>query len=198
MVDAQINLYFYFTGIQSKNLVEWKGEAPDGKQFISENQRFTTVRCFAPTNIFEKKPDVSSLSIVHIGKKNQMKLSKKFWIVTSVFYFLIILSIMLIADMGKLVNFPLAHPPYDKLGHFILYGIASFLCHRATGKKMIRLLNYRIPFGPAIFTVFTAAEETLQAILPNRTASIEDFLFSFGGIAVFYGIGEVWDRRKGN
>ena len=63
---------------------------------------------------------------------------------------------------------------------------------------MIRLLNYPIPFGPALFTVFTAAEETLQAILPNRTASIEDFLFSFGGIAVFYGIGEVWDRRKGN
>ena len=139
MVDAQINLYLYFTGIQSKNLVEWKGEAPDGKQFISENQRFTTVRCFAPTNIFEKKPDVSSLSIVHIGKKNQMKLSKKFWIVTSVVYFLIILSIMLIADMGKLVNFPLAHPPYDKLGHFVLYGIASFLCHKATGKKNMNL-----------------------------------------------------------
>ncbi len=190
MVDAQINLYLYFTGIQSlgtrtsKKLVEWKGEAPDGKQFISENPRFSAVRCFAPTNIF--------------GKKNQMKLSKKFWIVASVLYLLIILSIMLIADMGKLVNFPLAHPPYDKLGHFVLYGIASFLCHRATGKKMIRLFNYAIPFGPALFTVFTAAEEMLQAILPNRTASIEDFLFSFAGIAVFYGIGEVWDRKKGN
>ncbi len=125
-------------------------------------------------------------------------LSKKFWIVASVLYFLIILSIMLIADMGKLVNFPLAHPPYDKLGHFVLYGIASFLCHRATGKKMMSLFNYAIPFGPAIFTVFTAGEEMLQGILPNRTASIEDFLFSFAGIAVFYGIGEVWDRKKGN
>jgi hypothetical protein len=38
----------------------------------------------------------------------------------------------------------------------------------------------------------------LQAILPNRSASIEDFLYSFCGIAVFYGIGEVWDRKKGN
>ena len=126
-----------------------------------------------------------------------MKLSKKFWIVACVVYFLILLSIMLVADMGLLVNFPLAHPPYDKLGHFILYGISSFLCHRATGKKMMRLFNYSIPFGPAIFTVFTAAEETLQAILPNRTASIEDFLFSFAGIIVFYWVGEVWDK-KGN
>ena len=60
------------------------------------------------------------------------------------------------------------------------------------------LFNYSIPFGPAIFTIFTAAEEMLQAILPNRRASIEDFLFSFCGIAVFYSIGEVWDRKKGN
>ena len=53
--------------------------------------------------------------------KKQMKSSNKFWIVACVLYFLIILSIMLVADMGLLVNFPLAHPPYDKLGHFILY-----------------------------------------------------------------------------
>jgi VanZ family protein len=127
-----------------------------------------------------------------------MKLSKKSWIVASFLYFLILLSIMLLADTGKLVNFPLAHPPYDKLGHFVLYGIASFLCHRATGKKNMNFFNYSIPFGPAIFTIFTAAEEMLQGILPNRSASIEDFLFSFCGIAVFYWIGEVWDRKKGN
>ncbi len=124
--------------------------------------------------------------------------SKKFWIVACVVYFFILLGIMLMADMGLLVNFPLAHPPFDKLGHFILYGISSFLCHRATGKKMMMVLNYPIPFGPALFTMFTAGEEMLQGILPNRTASIEDFLFSFAGIAVFYGIGEVWDRKKGN
>jgi len=99
---------------------------------------------------------------------------------------------------GEINPLPLAHPPYDKFGHFVLYGIASFLCHRATGKKKMILFNYSILFGPAIFTIFTAAEEMLQAILPNRSASIEDFLFSFCGIAVFYWIGEVWDRKKGN
>jgi VanZ family protein len=103
---------------------------------------------------------------------------------------------MLLADTGKLLEFPLAHPPYDKLGHFILYGIASFLCHRATGKRMIKFFKYSIPFGPLLFTIFTIAEEMLQSILPNRTASIEDFLFSFGGIVIFYWIGEVWDRKK--
>lgn len=126
-----------------------------------------------------------------------MKSSKnKGWIIASVLYLLFILSVMLLADMGILVNFPLAHPPYDKLGHFILYGIASFLFHRATGKKTIDILNYKLPAGPLIFTIFTAAEELLQAILPNRTASIEDFLFSFSGIVIFYAIGEIWDSKK--
>lgn len=125
-----------------------------------------------------------------------MTLSKKFWIIACFVYLVIILSIMLVADLGILANFSLARPPYDKLGHFVLYGIASFLCHRATSKRMINILNYPIPFGPGIFTIFTAVEEMLQAILPNRTASIEDFLFSFGGIVVFYWIGEICDRKK--
>jgi len=103
---------------------------------------------------------------------------------------------MLMADLGLLVNFSPAHPPYDKVGHFVLYGIASFLCHRATGKRMVDILNYPIPFGPTIFTVVTAGEEMLQAILPHRTASIEDFLFSFAGIVLFYWIGEIWDTKK--
>lgn len=137
------------------------------------------------------------LCVFSLSGKNKMKFSKKFWIVACVLYFLIILSIMLVADMGLLVNFSLAQPPFDKLGHFILYGIASFLCHRATGKKMMMVLNYPIPFGPGLFTIFTAGEEMLQAILPNRTASIEDFLASFAGILVFYWIGEAWDRKVG-
>jgi VanZ family protein len=125
-----------------------------------------------------------------------MKSSNKLWIIASVVYLLFILSVMLVADLGLLVNFSPARPPYDKLGHFILYGIASFLFHRATGKKTVKLFNYKMPIGPAIFTVFTAAEELLQAILPNRSASIEDFLFSFAGIVIFYAIGEIWDRKE--
>ncbi|HEY9691882.1 MAG TPA: VanZ family protein [Oculatellaceae cyanobacterium] len=125
-----------------------------------------------------------------------MKLSQKGWIAASVVYFLIIVTIILLADSGKLINFSLAHPPYDKLGHFILYGIASFLFHRATGRVMIAVFRYPIPLGSFIFTIFTAAEEIWQSILPYRTASIEDFAASFSGIILFYWIGEIWDSKK--
>lgn len=122
--------------------------------------------------------------------------SNRIWIIACFLYFSIIFGIMLLADMGKLVNFAPAHPPYDKLGHFILYGIASFLSHRAINRRMMAIFNYPIPLGPFIFTIFTAAEEMLQAILPHRSASIEDFIASFSGIVIFYGIGEIWDRKK--
>jgi len=125
-----------------------------------------------------------------------MTLSKKFWIIACFVYFLFILSVMLAADLGMFVHASWAQHPYDKVAHFTFYGIASFLCHRATSKRMVKIFNYRIPLGPGIFTIFTAAEEMLQAILPHRTSSIEDFLSSFAGIVVFYLMGEIWDRKK--
>lgn len=118
------------------------------------------------------------------------------WIVAFISYFLILLGIMALAAKGKLVNFSLAHPPYDKLGHFILYGIASFLGHRASGRRMMVILGYPLPVGPLIFTLFTIAEEMLQAMFPNRSAGFDDLLASFSGIVLFFWLGELWDNRK--
>lgn len=103
---------------------------------------------------------------------------------------------MFLADNGNLANFPPAHPPYDKLGHFILYGIASFLIHRGINRQMMAIFTYPMPLGPLVFTIITAAEEILQSILPHRSASIEDFIASFAGIVIFYWFGEIWDRKK--
>lgn len=124
-----------------------------------------------------------------------MKFGNKGWTIACFLYLLILLGIMLLADTGKLMSFPLAHPPYDKLGHFILYGIASFLCHRAIGRRAVAIFRYPVPLGPLIFTLFTAGEEILQAILPYRSASLEDFIASFCGIVIFYGAGELWERK---
>lgn len=124
------------------------------------------------------------------------KASAQGWIIAGSLYFLTLLGIMLLANTGKLVNFPLAHPPYDKLGHFILYGIASFLFHRASGRRVMVLYCYPIPLGPLLFTLFTIAEEIIQAILPNRSAGIDDFIASFSGIILFFWLGELWDNQR--
>ena len=125
-----------------------------------------------------------------------MKLSKKIWIVAVFLYFLILLSIMLLADTGKLVNFPLAHPPYDKLGHFVLYGIASFLCHRATGKKNMNLFNYSIPFGPAIFTIFTAGKKCCKRFYQIAVLVLKICYIVFAGLQFFIGLEKFGIEKK--
>ena len=125
----------------------------------------------------------------------KLPLSTINWKLAFFSYLGILLGIMLLADTGMLKTFILAHPPYDKPGHFILYGIASFLSHRAINRRYLVIFGVSIPLGPFIFSHFTAFEEILQAILPNRTASFEDFFASMAGIILFYYIGEKLDKK---
>lgn len=126
-----------------------------------------------------------------------MKLTHQAWMIACTGYFLILIGIMLTADFGLLPYAFLEQIPYyDTIGHFILYGIASFLSHRATGRKMLIIFNYPVPFGPFLFVGFTIAEEILQMILPNRTFSFLDLTASLLGIILFYQWGEYQDQRN--
>lgn len=124
-----------------------------------------------------------------------MKFGNTGWAIAGLVYLGILLTIMVLADFGRLpVNLLTQIPHYDLIGHFILYGIASFLTHRATDKKMIVIFDKPIPLGPFVFTLFTIFEEMLQSILPNRTCSLADLAASFIGIVVFYWLGQVWEK----
>ncbi|WP_413165025.1 hypothetical protein ACL6C3_02375 [Capilliphycus salinus ALCB114379] len=122
-----------------------------------------------------------------------MKINQRGWIVITILYLMLIFSIMLVADLGKLPKVQLEKIPYyDIIGHFFLYGIASFVCHRATNRRMMVVFKYPIPFGPFLFTLVTIAEEMLQQILPHRTFSLLDLGASLLGIVLFYKLGELW------
>ncbi|HEY9810773.1 MAG TPA: VanZ family protein [Halomicronema sp.] len=125
----------------------------------------------------------------------KLSLSTINWKIAFFAYLATLVGIMLLADLGMLKTFILAHPPYDKLGHFMLYGIASFLSHRAINRRYLVIFGVSIPLGPFIFSHFTAFEEILQSILPNRSASFEDFFASMTGIILFYWIGEKLDKK---
>lgn len=118
------------------------------------------------------------------------------WIVAFWAYFALILSIIAIADLGKLpVDLLDRIPHYDTWGHFILYGIASFLSHRAMNRRAIARFGISLPLAPLIFTGFTILEELLQQILPHRTYSLVDLVASLGGIVIFYWLGERCHRH---
>ena len=125
--------------------------------------------------------------------KTMKKLAKKPWQVAFILYFMLLFLIVITANGGNLpYNFLGKIPNYDIYGHFILYGIASFLTHLALGGKKIIIDQIFIPLGPFLFTIVTIAEEISQIHLPNRTFSIVDLNASLIGIILFYYLAELW------
>ncbi|MEL7039566.1 MAG: hypothetical protein AAFO04_28740 [Cyanobacteria bacterium J06592_8] len=126
-----------------------------------------------------------------------MRINQRGWVLISILYLTLILAIMLVADFGKLPEAQLTQiPNYDLIGHFFLYGIAAFVCHRGMNRRMMMIVNIPVPFGPFLFTLVTIAEEMLQQILPHRTFSLLDLGASLLGIILFYILGEMWFPGK--
>jgi hypothetical protein len=133
------------------------------------------------------------MSIMKVGA---IKPSNRVWVIVSAGYFAFLFFLMVSADIGNLPIALIQRSPYDKGAHFILYGIASFLSHRAIRRRMMALGNYPIPLGPFLFGAITIFEEMLQSILPHRSASLEDLAASLFGIVLFYCGGEIWERQR--
>lgn len=98
------------------------------------------------------------------------------------------LGIVILANTGhlpyairQLYDFPYG----DKLGHFLLMGLLSFvlnwtaLASRATPKPVSVILRVSM-----IFAFFVTLEEFSQQFFPRRTFSLLDLAFSYAGIAL--------------
>lgn len=130
--------------------------------------------------------------------KSQSKVNRV-WQGITLFYTAFFAITLFLAYTGQLA-IPLADPPFDKVGHLVLYGIATFLGHRgfkyctirlqAIRLTTVRLNIVRVPLFPLLFTLFTIAEELFQAFSPNRTLDAIDLIFSCLGIGFGYWLAE--------
>ena len=116
-----------------------------------------------------------------------MKLNRN-WIIAFGLYFIILLTIIILADRGILPVKLAAIPFFDTLGHFILLGSASYLGHKALGGQMMKVWPFTVtvPLAPIVITVFAIADESLQAFSPLRTSSLSDMTANLVGIWLFY------------
>ncbi len=83
-----------------------------------------------------------------------------------------------------------AIPYYDKVGHVVIYAIATFLGHALLNRRTIRISGLTMPLWPLLFGSFTVTEELLQGFSPNRTLDGLDLLMSSLGILLGYGLVE--------
>lgn len=77
-----------------------------------------------------------------------------------------------------------AFPNGDKVGHFLLMGLAAFFINMALMDRTFYIGKFSLPYGPTIFAVLVTLEEISQQFFPNRTYSLEDLACSFAGIII--------------
>ncbi len=110
-------------------------------------------------------------------------------------YILFILLIIYMADSGLGEPFfALVRriPAGDKIGHFFLMGMLSFLVNISMSASKIRVFSFDILKGSLIIWVLVTLEEISQVFLQSRSFSFIDLacdycgIFCFGKIAAFY------------
>jgi len=106
----------------------------------------------------------------------------------TVFYLLVLIGIVFIADNSKmrhLLFFVYTIPYGDKLGHFFLMGILSFLINLAWSCKTVKLGKLNLLRGSLLVAVLVTVEEFSQLLIKWRTFDLTDLIFDCFGIFVF-------------
>ena len=73
----------------------------------------------------------------------------------------------------------------DKLGHFVLMGIFSFLLNSALRCREVNIKGIKILLGSLIVCFIVLSEEVSQVFLESRNADLMDMLFDVLGIYLF-------------
>ncbi len=90
------------------------------------------------------------------------------------------------ADRGSLVTSYLAGlPAVDKVGHFLLVGLLSYLANAALGGRRWRWRRFSLLKGSVLVGAFVAVEETSQLWLAHRSFELADLAADVAGIWVF-------------
>ena len=113
---------------------------------------------------------------------------KSLFIITLLFS-LFILGIVISANAGQfpeLLKHLYAFPGGDKVGHFILFGILSFLLNKSALARLPNRNPGRIVLTVSLLlSVLIGLEEWSQSLFPSRTMSLTDLLASYAGVIGF-------------
>jgi len=111
--------------------------------------------------------------------------TKKFWMYGFCLHLGLVLVIALSAYLGILPTHHKAIPFSDFWGHMILIGmLAFFLDGVFEFRPLLPGKADWLRLGPIIILTIAAAEEVAQALSPNRTASLRDFVADVLGIFI--------------
>jgi len=108
------------------------------------------------------------------------------WI--TILFIMFLIQIVIIANLGLgLTFFPFIYkiPGGDKIGHFFLMGILSYLVNYVLKSKRIKVGSINFLLGNVIVMAVVTIEEISQIFLEYRAFSLVDLLFDYLGIFLF-------------
>ena len=114
---------------------------------------------------------------------------KKWLLLGTLLFFLLIIAIIIVADADQFPDFIrrlYQFPGGDKAGHFILFGILSFLLNESALTLFPKPNPARLVLTISLLlAIVIGLEEWSQALFPARTMSLTDLLASYTGVALF-------------
>lgn len=108
------------------------------------------------------------------------------WIALGLLYAATLIFIGWSAYTDNLPAYLGAIPHYDTVGHFVIYGIATYLGQRIFQRSFLKFGWLQMPLFPLGFTLLTVVEEGLQSLSPVRTFSWLDMVMSLAGLSLGY------------
>ena len=119
--------------------------------------------------------------------------------ITLYVYVFILAVIIFLADWNGtayLLDLVMYVPFGDKIGHFLLAGIFSFLLNMVLGARKVSLRRIKYLTGSLIVLTIVTIEEISQIFVSGRTFDWSDLFFDYLGVYLFGVIAQVICRRN--
>lgn len=127
------------------------------------------------------------------------KKSNRLWAIFGILFLVFFLYVIYSATQGTLPFFIrrlYLFPGGDKLGHFVLLGIASFFANQLLYPRHFLVFGKVFFVGTLIVLVAITAEEISQMFLAHRTFDLVDLSFSYLGIIAGDVVVRVLKRKR--
>ena len=125
---------------------------------------------------------------------------KKWLLPTTILFSLFIIALVIGADAGQFpqrLKYLYDFPGGDKAGHFILFGVLSFLLNSSALVLFPKQNPARLVLTASLLlSILIGLEEWSQALFPARTMSITDLIASFAGVILFACLAWYFDNRQ--
>ena len=124
------------------------------------------------------------------------KMSARIKRLTAIYIFILV-GIIFLADVRGTNYFSFVRkvPFGDKIGHFLLMGMFSFLLNFSFNAKTVRLWLFKYLLGSLIVFGLVTLEEFSQIFVRGRTFDFTDLIFDYAGIFIFGEIARLICRK---